>query len=373
MTKTYVVTGATGFLGMQLVRKILKSGDIVVLIGKSKHGKMFEHRISHIFKDDQGFENIICIEADLEHTQSTDLINKVSAKVPNVDGIWHLAANLSFKEEDRKKVFATNIDGLVQMIELAKSYSAVLYYTSTAYVHGRQSGTAFETFYDKKPIFNNPYEESKYEAEKVLEKSKDLKYILFRPSILYDATGEHITNFGYYSFLIALNKLRKSFGIKPDSSIFLPLPFFYKNDSLLNLMPIDIAIDWMHEISTKEEAIMKVFHISNPKSFVIKDIFTETFQAFHVKLFLIGSSKSVAYWYFRLLDVAGFIIPPLKAVALRIYYFKWYLLEHMHYDLSNVKMIIGNKDIETLENLEKDYILKLATKIKHKLEINKKS
>jgi nucleoside-diphosphate-sugar epimerase len=371
MNNAYIVTGATGFLGEQVAKKILDDSNVVILLGKGKNNQSFEERVSSLFPT-YDKKNIYTIEADLETVSEKYLIEEVGKLNFKIQGIWHLAANLSFKEEDRDKVFMANINGLLKIIHLSQSLQSKLFYTSTAYVHGRQSGVANEDFNIRPKYFNNPYEESKYEAEQIIKNSKNLDFSIFRPSILYDTNAEYVTNFGYYSFLIALFKFKSKFLKLPrDAKILVPLPFFYRRNSFLNLMPTNIAIDWMFKISNSKQSSGKIFHICNPNPFLIKDIFKQTFKAFNISIPLIGAPSAIAFIYFKLLDFFAFFIKPIRPIAQRIYYFKWYLLKHMDYDMTNTQQILGY-NIKKDFNFSNDHIYKLASSIIIKLENYKK-
>ncbi|MEI6490859.1 MAG: SDR family oxidoreductase, partial [bacterium] len=192
MNKTYLITGGTGFMGSQLAKKILESGNRVIFVGRQKRGENYQNRIREQYKSyDANLTETL--EVDLEVIDSNDLINKIVSISSKLDGIWHLAANLSFKDSDRNQVFAANKNSTSTIIKVAKKFNTTLYHTSTAYVHGRGSGTSMEEFNLKPKYFNNPYEESKYEAEQLIKNSTDLKYVIFRPSILYDRHGEYIS------------------------------------------------------------------------------------------------------------------------------------------------------------------------------------
>lgn len=370
MSNTYIITGATGFLGEQLTKKILADGNNVVLIGKSKGEKTFSDRVWALFQDFDK-KRIFTVEADLSDISVDDLRCRIESLSLNISGIWHLAANLSFKDEDKEKVFKTNIDGVQKMASLALKLGVTLFHTSTAYVHGRQSGLAKEEFEKRPKKFNNPYEESKYIAETVVKDTPNLKFIIFRPSIMYDRKAEFVTNFGYYSFLIALFKIKKRVFGGIEKKVFLPFPFFYFIKSRLNLMPTDIALDWMYRISKIDNSLCKIFHITNPKPFSVGEIFKQTFEAFNVRIPLLGTPAFVAYLYFLSLDLLSYIITPLRPVAQRIYYFKWYLLKHMYYDMQNTYEILG-RSINQSFDVNDDHILNLAKAVIVKIENYKK-
>ena len=370
MNKIYLITGGTGFIGSQISKKIIDDGNKIILIGRRKGEKSFSDRILEQYSG-YNLKLIESLEVDLETIEPDDLVQNILRLTNKIDGIWHLAANLSFKDSDRTKVFAANKKSTATIIELALKFNTILYHTSTAYVHGRVSGTSKEEFFEKPRYFNNPYEESKYEAEQLIRKSKSLRYIIFRPSIMYDRHGENITNFGYYSFLIALFKLKRSLNLSTKSTLFFPIPFLYYKKSYLNLMPLDIAVNWMYHISKNIRSEGLIFHICNPKPFLIKDIFRQTFRAFKLIIPLIGVPKFIAYIYFSLINISAKIIKPLKPVASRIHHFKWYLLEHVHYDMKNTRSLLGG-EIDSHFLASKTHIYEVATAVCAKLELYKK-
>ena len=368
MKKTYILTGGTGFLGGLLANKILNDGHSIIFIGKSKKETSFTDRIQTQFSS-FNIDQIHTIEANLETVTSDILYTSILAFGKKIDGIWHLAANLSFKSEDKDQVFKANTEGMSRIIELSKKLQCILFHTSTAYIHGKNNGVAKEEFYSKPTEFNNSYEESKYDAEQLIKNSSNLNYIIFRPSILFDAQAEHISNFGYYSFLIALYKFKKSIGIA--KKIYIPIPFFYYKESHLNLMPVDLALDWMYAISNNNKAIGKIFHITNPKPFIVGQIFEQTFKAFNVKMPIFATPLSVAMMYFYVFHTFGTIIKPLRPIAQRIYFFKGYLLKHMYYDMTNTLSFLPS-DTQDKFNYEQNFISELATKVIIKLESYKK-
>lgn len=366
MTKTYLLTGGTGFLGSYLAGKILKDGDAIIFLGRSKKGISLENRFKGVFPDNY-LPQVKFLEADYVNEEVSLLASKIAALTGKLDGIWHLAADLSFKEEDRERIVHTNTVGAKNVAALALHFTSPLYYVSTAYVHGRRSGTAFEQHESRPKKFNNPYEESKFDAEAIIKDFQGIQSVILRPSILIDAQVTRITNFGYYSFLISLNKLRKSLNLKENTKLFIPLPLLYSKKSFLNLMPVDIAIDWMYRISKSPQSIGKIFHICNPKPFNVGSIFQQTFVALKLGMPTLGVPKTVALIYFSLFSAFGAIISPLKPVARRIKYFKWYMLEHVSYDMTNMRKVVGN-DLDKLFDFPHNYIYTLAIAVVAKLK-----
>src|SRR5205823_6206999 len=103
--------------------------------------------------------------------------------------IIHSAASVSFSlplDESR----AINVEGtrsILDLAELAQRRGGLrrLSYVSTAYVAGDRRGVFGEDDLDLGQGFRNPYEQSKFEAEKLVRSRMDwVPTQVFRPSIV---------------------------------------------------------------------------------------------------------------------------------------------------------------------------------------------
>jgi len=363
MSKTYLLTGGTGFLGSILGVNLIKKGDRIIFLGRSKNGESLDKRLKKTLL----LNKIESFEIDLNKRflgLSEDILKQLSGRV---DGLWHLAANLSFRKKDKEKVIATNVDGLKNVLELALYLKAPVYYTSTAYVHGQRSGVIYEKDLVKPKRFNNTYEESKFRAEKLIGKWGEKygnNFIIFRPSILIERNRKILSFFGYYTVVNSLYKLKKAMKKEP---LRLFLPFFYSKDAFLNLMPVDIATDWMMKIVESKQALGKTFHIANPKPFPMEEITKQTFEALNIKMPSMKMPKWFVSFYFSFLYYSSFIIFPLKRLARKFYYYRYYMIEYNSYDMTNTKRFLG-KNILNQFNFKKDFIQKIAKDFVRKLE-----
>ncbi|GBP65544.1 Putative fatty acyl-CoA reductase CG5065 [Eumeta japonica] len=151
--KTVLVTGGTGFLGKQLIEKLLRSCrdiDRIYLLLRPKKGKDVTQRLQEQLADpcydtlrkyDQNFGvKIVGIEGDtgelglaLSGTNRKVLLNEV-------DVIFHGAATVRFDDHIKKAVL-TNVRGTREVLLLAaecKHLSAFVH-VSTAYSHAPRS------------------------------------------------------------------------------------------------------------------------------------------------------------------------------------------------------------------------------------------
>lgn len=369
MAKTYLLTGGTGFLGSLLSLELIKRGGNIIFLGRRKNGENFEKRIKNILKSiDSQFStnNIETVEIDLYRNDlglTEEFIDKFRGKI---SGIWHLAANLSFREKDRKEIFSTNIGGLKNILNLAETIKSPVFYTSTAYVHGQRPGVIYEEDIIKPKHFNNSYEESKFEGEMVIKKwgeKENNKFIIFRPSIFIERKRKALSFFGYYAIVYALYKIKQKLG--NGKKIFF-IPFLCSKKCFLNLMPIDIAINWMLKISFEPKAIGKTFHITNPSPFSMKEISEQTFRALDMEIPIIKAPGWFIRFCFSLLYFLSFLLRPIRSLAKKFYYYKYYMTEYNIYDMKNTKEIMGNNltnqfqfSPNFIENIAREFIDKI--------------
>jgi len=190
--RTLLVTGATGFLGGHFLRYLLRCGeDRVIALSRSTRNKAFDDRLAHLHRLHPG--RIACVEGDVLLPGlglSTKDFEYVAEEVTDV---WHLAAITRFEELLREKIFRVNLDGTRNVLDLARSLPRLerFHHVSTAYVAGNwPAGTVVP----EGPLyvdhdFKNPYEASKYQAERLVAEA-GLPFTVYRPSIIL---GESIS------------------------------------------------------------------------------------------------------------------------------------------------------------------------------------
>jgi len=333
-------------------------------LGRAKNEIPFEKRVKEALKKldpTVSAENITALETNL---QKKYLGIKNPQELGKIDAIWHLAADLSFKKEDRDIVFNTNIDGTKNVLKLAEKIKTPVYYISTAYSHGKRPGEVLEEDLIKPSGFNNSYEESKFRTEKMIQewgRDHDKKFIIFRPSILIDSSGKITNLFGYYAMVYHLYKLKKA--IKGEK---IKIPFLYSKNTFLNLMPVDTAAKWMIKISSKLESNKKTFHITNPSPFPIKTVAKQTFGPVGIKIFLVKSPLCLVKFYLWFFCFLGSLIPGFKKTTKRIGYYKYYMTGCNSYDMKNTKAIL-EEEVRNFQ-LESDFVQKRAEHFIKKIE-----
>jgi len=371
MKRNYILTGGTGFLGAKLAQRLIKEDDNVIFLGRKKEDITLHDRIGRL-----GQEDVYEVVLDSPEFLPKNLFDKVK----RADGIWHLAANLSFRTRDAETVMVQNTQMLKNSIMLAEHYKCPLYFVSTAYVHGKRSGMVYENDLVEPKRFNNAYEKSKFTCERMLhrwsETSLDHKYIIFRPSILIDSVTSGKTSFGYYGVLSSFEKLvdnikkfidkkpllSKFFGLRyVDSTKKVHIPFFpVAKKCCLNMISADDVVDWMIDIVGSEKSLRKTFHLVNPKPLSMKTISQGTLDAVGIDTKVIDSIPlGIMRISSRIIQYIGMKICILKPLAKTLKYYGYYMLEYNAYDMSNTRSIIGDK-VDLVSKEDANFISNLA-------------
>ncbi len=123
------VTGATGFLGLNLVEQLTASGWDVVALHRATSDLTYLRRFP-----------VRLAEGTVEDAHSLE-----HAIPQSVDAIFHVAADVSFWSNHRARQTRTNVDGTRNVVAVAMRRGAKLVHTSTTSVYGFQDGSFDES------------------------------------------------------------------------------------------------------------------------------------------------------------------------------------------------------------------------------------
>lgn len=288
--KTILITGATGFLGSYIARELSEAGFHIKLLVRKKSAIRAKERLPEIFPpygiaesafhSPRNQNHLEIIEGDISKSYLGLDITDYLRLAETIDEVFHCAAATKFDNDIRDVHTQTNVFGteLIALFCITKKLKR-LHYISTAYVAGRRRGTIFEDELEKKQLFNNNYERSKYTAERKISmfaRHYQIPYTIYRPSIITgDAATGYTKNYdNMYVFGKGLSYLKnyemrnryKSKELTNSGNVngFPSLKVPGDKYGTINLVPVDYAARSIVTLSRHEESLNRTFHIVNP-------------------------------------------------------------------------------------------------------------
>jgi nucleoside-diphosphate-sugar epimerase len=263
--RTVLLTGGTGFVGSHLAVELMRGGVFVVFLTRPKRGRAAHHRVEEVLRWHGHTEASTYEVHDGDFTQpwlglAPDAYADLAGKC---DEVWHCASDTSFSERKRSLLARVNVEGTRQMVAFAAhSRAEMVNYVSTCYAVGRVAGRCEERL-TAQTEFHNPYEETKYAAERLLVDEctrAGLPHLIYRPSIIIgdSRSGRTLIFNGLYYPLRVLDYLRGlvladigdsgghnardlGAGLAADGRVVMPLRVAVDNGekSQINVVPID--------------------------------------------------------------------------------------------------------------------------------------
>jgi thioester reductase-like protein len=255
---TIFFTGFPGFLGRELLPRLLArhSADRALCLVQDKFLPLAHAAIAAIETSHPAARGRIEIArgditlADLGLGAARELVRDVRE-------IHHLAAiyDLSVPRARGREV---NVTGTRNVIDFAARCPALerLHYVSTCYVSGRHAGIFAEDDLDVGQVFNNFYEETKFEAEVLVREAMrgGLGATIYRPSVVVgdSRTGATQKLDGPY-YLIRWILRQRSLAFVPvigDPSRF-----------RFNAVPRDFVVDAIDYLSAEADGLGKTYQL----------------------------------------------------------------------------------------------------------------
>jgi thioester reductase-like protein len=188
------MTGATGFLGMEVLARLLEAGDRdVVCLVRAADSDAAEARLDGVLEtlwtDPEPYRaRVRAVAGDLTSPGLGLRNGDRAALAEEIGAVLHCAASISFDlplEEARQ----INVEGTREVIGFAREAKALgrldrFLHVSTAYVSGAYPGTFGERQLVAGQEFRNTYEQTKNEAEQIVAEADDLAPAVVRPSIV---------------------------------------------------------------------------------------------------------------------------------------------------------------------------------------------
>lgn len=261
-------TGFPGFITSQLIRKLFEknmTNQVYVLVMQTEMKKA-EQEAQIIIENFPGCD-IKIIEGDITIPNLGIKEDVLKHIVSEIEIVWHLAAIYDLAVP-REIAWQVNVHGTAMVNDFIKQLLHLkrYMYFSTAYVAGKREGILLETELIRPSEFKNFYEETKFEAEILVENLKSqIPTTIIRPGIVRgnSVTGETIKFDGPYFFLNMIDKLK----VLPF------IPYIGHSKSTINVVPVDYIIDASTFLSNESTAEGKTFHLTDPHPHPVQEVY----------------------------------------------------------------------------------------------------
>ncbi|GIK78796.1 MAG: short chain dehydrogenase [Actinomycetes bacterium] len=252
----YFVTGATGFIGRNLVELLLeREGTIYVLVREGSQGRLAELR--NRWGVDE--ERVVGIVGDLSQRRlgvSDEDVKRLRGKV---DHLFHLAAIYDMKADAESQRVA-NVEGTRHMVELAEAVEAGrVHMVSSIAAAGLYRGTWREDMFDEaQDLDTHPYFRTKHESERVVREECPRPWRVYRPGIVVgdSETGEMDKIDGPYYFFKLIRRIRQ---VVPA---WMPVPGVEGRE--INIVPVDFVVRAMDHIAHLDGLDGRAFSLTDP-------------------------------------------------------------------------------------------------------------
>ncbi len=279
MSSAVLLTGATGFLGRDLLRIFIKElppeQTIYCLIrGHAQKGdkqsglspqQLAEQRLDTLLGE-LGFHGrtesrllrVRAIAGDISQAGLGATPEALTELADHVEHIYHGAATVRF-DQPLPEARRINVEGTRHILDLAlrilrQGRPMRLSYIGTSFVAGTRHGRVFENELTVDQTFHNTYEQTKAEAESLVRKymvEHGLRATLFRPSIIVgdSRTGE-TSSFKVMYWPLKIFS-RGLIPIVPASRA-----------GVVDMVPVDYVIAAIWELSRRDDTLGGCYHLA---------------------------------------------------------------------------------------------------------------
>ncbi len=261
------MTGFPGFLGSALLpRVLLHDGvDRVLCVIQEHFREQAQARLAAIVAAHPHAEGRVeLIGGDIRVAG----LGLDAQSVAAVDTVWHLAAVYDLHVE-AELAHEVNVVGTRNVVEFSRSRPDLkrLQYVSTCYVSGAYEGVFREEDLEMGQRFQNHYEETKYEAEKIVRAAmaEGLPATIYRPGVVVGDSGTGQTQkFDGPYFLAHLLQMQPGVAVVPQVAD--------PDGVVFSTVPRDFVIDAMDALAQMEVSRGKTYALTDPNPPTVREM-----------------------------------------------------------------------------------------------------
>lgn len=278
------LSGVTGSVGSWLAGEALSRGYPVLAPVRGRTESEARDRVDSVLEivgAGEKREDVRIVVADL--LRENPGLESNAAIFDDVGLVIHCAACTSFRDADSEISRRTNVDGTRHALDLAARLRVPFIQISTAYIAGKRRGWVREDELDAGQDFNNVYERTKFEAEKLVHAwacETGLPVTILRPSIVVgdSQTGRAVRFNTLYGFMHVFDVMAKRIGNEE-------IRVNARPDATTNLIPVDYFARAAWRIIEGGEP--GTYHVTNPSPITIEEfrnVFSRLFDADRIRL-----------------------------------------------------------------------------------------
>jgi NAD(P)-dependent dehydrogenase (short-subunit alcohol dehydrogenase family) len=272
----YFITGATGFIGRRLVRRLLeRRGAVVHFLVRDAS----PDRLASLYEwwgvDDS---RAIPVVGDIARPglglKAADR-KRLEGKVRHV---FHLAAIYDLQAGAEEQV-AVNIEGTRNVVAFANAIGAgCLHHVSSIAAAGLYEGVFREDMFEEAENLDHPYFATKHESERIVRNEATVPFRVYRPGLVVgdSRTGEMDKIDGPYYFFKLIQRMRR---IVPSW-----MPTIGIEGGRINLVPVDYVVAAMDHIAHLKGLDGRCFHLVDPEPMRVGDVLNTFAKAAHAPL-----------------------------------------------------------------------------------------
>jgi nucleoside-diphosphate-sugar epimerase len=206
---SYFITGATGFIGKRLVKKLLgRKGSVVHFLVRDASPERLAPLYEYWGVDDK---RAVPVVGDIAKAGMGIKPAERRAFAGKIRHFYHLAA-LYDLSADAESQIAINVEGTRNVVAFANEIkSGCFHHVSSIAAAGMFEGMWREDMFDEAEGLDHPYYATKHESEGIVRKTCKVPYRIYRPgSVVGDSkTGEMDKIDGPYYFFKLIQRMRQ--------------------------------------------------------------------------------------------------------------------------------------------------------------------
>ncbi len=269
----YFLTGGTGFLGRNLLTRLLKREGTIYVLCRNENA---QQRLT-TWQEENGIEagRIVPITGDLTQAGLGLSEQNISALKGKVTHFFHLAAiyDLSAGAEEQQEV---NVLGTNHALEAANLLSVgCFHHISSIAAAGLYEGHFREDMFSEAENLDHPYFSTKHESERAVRENCLVPFRIYRPGMVVgdSKTGVADRVDGPYYLFKMIQRIR---GVLPAW-----VPTIGLEGGRLNIVPVDYVVNVLDHIAHKEGLDGGCFHITDPKPYRAGEVLNIFAEAGH--------------------------------------------------------------------------------------------